>query len=585
MPYSNLHKNRRCILRPAKVAGVSVAVLLAAAQLAWAQAPEAFRPNAGTILNIYAPPVDQPVLPASALPRATDELPVSDAPGPKVPVTRFSLEGVTLLPLAEVEAPLASLVGREASLNELRQAAARITALYRERGYFLARAYLPAQEIVGGVVRIAVLEGRYDRVTANGSERLSSEAAQTTLDSHGVRAGQPIEQAALERSLILLEQKAGAPAKALLQPGATIGTSYLEIEAPSGPLFSGTLGADNYGNHFTGTARATASLALNSPLRLGDRANLWLAHSTGTDAAFASYQVPVGSDGLTLGVSGSYYRYDLCCQYAPLERAGDAAVAGIQARYPLLLRQDALLYAGLGYERKRLTDTWAAGDLDDKRANVVTASLDGIAAALGGETRYRVAATGGDLELKGPSDYVRLNAATVDTAGRYGKLWGQVEYSVPLASWNFLNFRLSGQMASRNLDSSEKFLLGGFNGIRAYPEGEAAGDNAWLARVDWVVPLTFADLPGKAAVRAFYDAGALWIVDNIRGGLAAPGIPNHYFLSGAGVGLNWNLPRGFALSAYVAAKIGDNQGASASGNDADGRDSNVRGWVGAEWAF
>jgi hypothetical protein len=39
------------------------------------------------------------------------------------------------------------------------------------------------------------------------------------------------------------------------------------------------------------------------------------------------------------------------------------------------------------------------------------------------------------------------------------------------------------------------------------------------------------------------------------------------------------------LSAYVATAIGDNPGASASGNNADGKSNDTRGWVGAEWAF
>ena len=552
---------------------------------AWSQAPEAFRPNAGTILNIYAPPVEMPELPTVALPRIADEIPGDDTAGAKFKLTRFVLEGVTLLPQSEVEAQLAGLVGRDVSLGDLRKAAAGITNLYRDKGYFLARAYVPAQEISGGVVRMAVLEGRYDRVAAKGSPRLDSERVQKILDTNGVTAGRPVERDRLERSLILLEQQAGAPAQALLQPGATIGTSYMEIDTPSGPLFSGLLGADNYGAYYTGQARATASLALNSPLGIGDRGSVWLAHSTGADAIFASYQIPVGYDGLTLGASASYYTYQLCCQFATLDRAGDAAVFGIQARYPLLLSQRSLMFAGLSLERKRLTDTWVGGDLDDKRLNVASLSLDGITIALAGQTRYRLALTGGDLDLKGPADYVKVNAATIDTAGRYAKLWGQVEFQQPLARWSFLTLRLSGQSASRNLDSSEKFLLGGFNGVRAYPEGEAAGDNAWLARLDWVVPVTSAALPGKAAVRAFVDSGALWVVDNTRGGLADPGIPNHYSLSGAGLGLNWVLPKGFSLSAYAAAKIGDNPGRSASGNDADGKDSKVRGWVGADWSF
>jgi hemolysin activation/secretion protein len=243
------------------------------------------------------------------------------------------------------------------------------------------------------------------------------------------------------------------------------------------------------------------------------------------------------------------------------------------------------MVAGLSLERKRLSDSWVGGELDDKRVDVVSLSLDGIAMAMAGQARYRLALTGGNLDIKGPADYIQLNAETVDTAGYYAKAWGEIEFLQPLASWNFLSVRLSGQVASRNLDSSEKFLLGGFNGIRAYPEGEAAGDEAWLARIDWVIPLHLAELPGQAAVRAFVDSGAIWVNDTTRGGLADPGIPNHYSLSGAGVGFNWTLPQGWAFSAYVATKLGNNPGRSASGNDADGKDSSARGWVSAEWGF
>jgi hemolysin activation/secretion protein len=551
-----------------------------------AEVPPLFRPDAGSLLNQTTPPAAVPTLPASTLPALPDEdlaKPVPD--GARVKVSRFVLEGASLLPPEQLQAQLADLVGQELGLSGLREAAARITRFYREQGYFLARAYLPTQDIANGVVRIAVLEGRYGSVEVGGSPRLEQQHARGVLDAQQVAADQPIERASLERSLILLEQRSGAPVQAVMQPGATVGTSHMAIAAPGGPLFSGTLGADNYGNRFTGQGRGTASLALNSPFGVGDRADLWLAYSTGATAVFGSYQVPVGYDGLTLGAAASYYRYDLCCEYAPLDRAGDAAVAGIQARYPLVLRQNAVHYAGLSLERKRLTDTWAGGDLDDKRVNVAVLSFDGISALAAGQVRYRVALTGGDLQIKGPADYIKLNAATIDTAGGYGKLWGQVEFLYPVTGWSFLNLRLSGQGASRNLDSSEKFILGGFNGVRAYPEGEAAGDNAWLARLDWVLPITSAAVPGRAAVRAFVDSGAIWLVDNVRGGLASPGIENHYSLSGAGLGFNWALPRGFALSAYVATAIGDNPGASANGNNADGKSNDTRGWVGAEWAF
>ncbi|UWX04274.1 ShlB/FhaC/HecB family hemolysin secretion/activation protein [Pseudoxanthomonas sp. NC8] len=263
-----------------------------------AQLPPAFAPNAGTILNIYAPPAAAPDLPASRLPAPPDEHAAAEGDAARLAVSGVVVEGATLLPAADIQALVGGFAGRETTIGELRGAAERITGLYRERGYFLARAYLPAQEIVGGVVRILVLEGRYDRVDASGSTRLSEQVIRDTLAAHDVVPGQPASQAALERSLILLERGAGAPVHALLQPGATIGTTALAIESPAGPLVSGSLGADNYGNRFTGDARATASLSLNSPLRRGDRASLWLASSSGADAAFGTYQLPVAGNGL-----------------------------------------------------------------------------------------------------------------------------------------------------------------------------------------------------------------------------------------------------------------------------------------------
>ena len=566
-------------------AGFLLAVVPFVASNVLAQVPRVFQPNAGTILNMNPPPLDAPELPSIKLPAPVEVTPEAVPDSTRVKVTGFAFDNNTLFKTEQLQAPLMDLVGRELSLSELRQAAARITALYRDSGYFLARAYLPAQDVSGGVIRIAVLEGRFDRVEANGSPRLEPAVAQGVLAAQGVAPGQPVERTRLERSLILLEQKAGAPTQAVLQPGATVGTSALEVDTPSAPLFGGSLGLDNYGSYFTGQTRATASLHLNSPLRIGDRANLWLMHSSGADAVFASYQVPVGYDGLTLGANYSQYNYALCCQFAPLERTGEATVAGLLARYPFQLSQQSVVYGGLSLDRKHLSDYAIVGNLDDKWLNVVSLSVEGVTAALNGQNRYRMALVSGDLSLSGNPASAAINAATVDTAGRYTRFRGEWDYLHPLQGGSLLNLRVSGQVASRNLDSSEKFLLGGYSGVRAYPEGEAGGDNAWLARLDWVYPMALAALPGKLALRAFVDSGAIWVNDDTRGGLAATGVPNHYVLSGGGVGLNWSYAPGISAGLYVATKIGSNPGRSTYGYDADGRDSQTRGWLGIEWAF
>ncbi len=560
--------------------------LVAASAGAPADVPPLFRPDAGSLLNQTTPPTVVPTLPSSTLPALPDEDIVKTGPdGAKVKVTRFVLEGVSQLPPEQLQAALSDLIGQELGLSGLRKAAGRITEIYREQGYFLARAYLPAQDIADGVVRIAVLEGRFGAVDSGGSPRLEQEHAQGILEAHQVAAGQPIERSALERSLILLEQRGGAPVQAVMQPGATVGTSHMVIETPAGPLFSGQLGVDNYGNRYSGQNRATAQLNLNSPRGVGDLASLWLMKSGDSDALFAAYQTPVGYQGLTLGASYSRFNYQLCCEFAPLDQQGYAKVFGVQARYPLILSQRQIMNAGLALERKHLNDSSALGELADKDANVVSVSLDGIAATASGQNRYQVALTSGDLNISGPPAYVQANAATVDTAGRYFKLRGEYQYLHFLENGHRLLLRLSGQASDRNLDSSEKFLMGGVNAIRAYPEGEAPADQALLARIDWVIPVPAEALPGSLATRLFVDAGTLWLLKDTRGGLASFGIPNHYNLAGIGLGFNWNLPKGFTANLEAATKIGNNPGASLKGYDADGRDNTSRLWLGLGWAY
>jgi hemolysin activation/secretion protein len=88
---------------------------------------------------------------------------------------------------------------------------------------------------------------------------------------------------------------------------------------------------------------------------------------------------------------------------------------------------------------------------------------------------------------------------------------------------------VAGQQASKNLDSSEKFSLGGVNGVRAYPQSEATGDEGYRATVELRRTLA-ANLQGTL----FYDFGSVRINKNPFGPAAA----NERNLAGAGFGLN-----------------------------------------------
>jgi hemolysin activation/secretion protein len=102
---------------------------------------------------------------------------------------------------------------------------------------------------------------------------------------------------------------------------------------------------------------------------------------------------------------------------------------------------------------------------------------------------------------------------------------------------------LSAQYAGKNLTSTEKMSLGGVYGVRAYPQGEAPADDAWLLNLE----LRFDVTP---------QTQALFFYDSAQGRLnhkpvAADG-DNRRSLSGVGTGMRWTGPQGLSLQATVA---------------------------------
>jgi POTRA domain-containing ShlB-type protein len=92
--------------------------------------------------------------------------------------------------------------------------AGRITDLYREHGYILARAYVPAQEMRDGAVEIAVVEGRVGKIDINGLRHYNPEFVRRYVVPPP--PGRVFEASALERGLLNLNDLPGLSVKSTL---------------------------------------------------------------------------------------------------------------------------------------------------------------------------------------------------------------------------------------------------------------------------------------------------------------------------------------------------------------------------------
>src|SRR5579859_3073528 len=224
----------------------------------------------------------QQIPPAPAQPKSIPDIriergsPPKGSPpvGPKILVRTLHVTGQTRFTEAELIAAANFRPGTELDLAGLRAMAARISDFYNRRGYFVAQAYLPAQDIHDGAVTIAVVEGHYGKVALANQARVSSGLARSILA--GLDTGDIVTTAPLERRLLLLSDLPGVTVKSTLRPGETEGTSDLLVDLTPGRRITGSLEADNAGNRYTGEYRGGGTVNFNEVTGHGDVASLRL---------------------------------------------------------------------------------------------------------------------------------------------------------------------------------------------------------------------------------------------------------------------------------------------------------------------
>jgi hemolysin activation/secretion protein len=536
--------------------------LLALSHGVFAQQP----PSSGSQMQQIPPaPVPQKATPKVDIePGSVPALPAADTV--KIIVDRLNVTGAQVFPEADLLAQTGFKPGSELTLSDLRGMAARIAEYYRRNGYFVAQAYLPAQDIKGGVVTIAVIEGRYGKVTLNNQTNLSDDLAHDLLA--GVNSGDMIASAPLENRLLLLSDLPGVKVKSTLVPGAAVGTSDLMVDVIPGNRISGSIDADNAGNRYTGEYRLGATVNLNNPTGNGDVASLRvLTSGRGLNYARASYQMQFGK--ATAGIAYSHLEYRLGREFESLRANGTAQVASVYGSYPLIRSRNTNLYTHLVLNAKTFQDKVdSTSSVTDKKAQTMTASLVGDHRdnfGAGGVSGYSLAWTTGNIDIETPA--VRaFDALTAKTNGHFNKLALSAVRLQNLTDTISLFGAISGQVASKNLDVSEKMELGGMYGVRAYPGGEAYADQGYLMTLEArkLLPKFSQQMPGQVQLIAFVDSGSVTINKNPWTAGA-----NKRTLSGAGVGVNWTDPGNFVVRAYYARKLGNERATSAP--DASGR--------------
>lgn len=515
------------------------------------------------------------------------ETPKPKSQGTTFKVVSFSFEGNKLISSNELQVFLKEYLNREITLDELKLAVDSLAVLYKDKGY-LATASLPKQDITEGNVKIIIIEATFGgaqlKLDPNTKYRIHPEIIQKFIE-HNNQKGKILNLNTLDRAVLIADELPGAGVSQSLQPGTKDGETDSLININNEPSYVAMLSADNYGSKATGPVRYQANASFLSPLGMGDRIDLGLLHSKGTDYGRLSFNRPIGYSGLRMGINASALKYDVIAGAALSQKPeGTAETAQIEASYPVYRSRTFDLSLASFLERKHfrnksqesvvsnyLVDLFNIGSFLNHKNTLFIA----------GETSASL-----DLDLgyanynNSPSDF-KSNMITQDIQGRFNRLRWNINNTQFFTETISSVLKFSGQLSDSNLDSSQKFYLGGASGVRAYPTSEGSGSEGFLLSA-----ALHKELTASITAIGFYDYGfARQYVDD--GNLHATG-RNSFNMKGYGTSIEW---AGFigtyrsTLSAIWSRRIGNNPNPQVDGTDSDGTKHSNFYWLKASIVF
>jgi hemolysin activation/secretion protein len=526
-------------------------------------------------------------LPTPSAPKAPAKPQEAKPSEVKVTIKGFRIDGNKTLSEELIKETLKPWLGKTVAFQELQKAADSVAALYQTQG-LLAQVSVPPQKINDGIVILKVLEAKLGAVhidMPNGPSRFTEDRARRYITDAN-RLSEIVQTQNIERSIYILNETPGIAVTTQLEPGKNEGDVDLRVNLADTKLFRGKIEGNNYGSRSTGIAQRVVNVTLDNPGTIGDQLSLSNIKSAGSDYSMASYSLPLNSDGLRAGFTSSYLDYQNEGHFSlpqnPTASAGRAKTVGVNMSYALLRSpaKNANITAGL--DRKMYLNTLVssgANTSDYRIENMVLGFTGNAFDGWGG---------GGvnSLSINLTKGHVKAGSNTptygTDKPSTFTKLTSTISRNQQLVpDQTVLTVTGSGQVASVDLDSAERFYLGGPYGVRAYPGSQGGGSQGAMLNIE-----IQQQLEDKFVASAFYDIG---FVQQFRNkalhNTTGTNANNSYSLRGAGVGLK-RADRDFAFSTSIAWKLGHNplyvQGL---GVNNDGRSKGAYIWAQAQWNF
>lgn len=492
---------------------------------------------------------------------------------------------------SDLQKQVAGFLNRPLTFSALQDMAQQVTDLYRQNGLLVARAVLPPQTLKDGVLTIQVIPGRYAADQVSNATALKSSVVQRVVRST-TPEGEVVTHRQLVREALLLNEIPGVSAQVTLAAGDRQGTTQPQVTMTPGKRYGGYVGLDNQGDPSTGRSRVMAGVYANELLGYGDQLRVDLLDAWEKSDLFngaIDYSALVDGYGTRAGVNYSHLNYHYTLSGLAFDGYSDNW--GLYVTHPWIRTEGARVDVRLDAGQQFLTDKYPqafAQALSDgerngrKQVNSGTLSLQGsVASVPGGVSAFTLSGTVGDMDYRNTAARA---FGGVNTTGQFSRFNYRVNHTQDV--WGPLSFfaALNGQMTDHNLDSSQKFLMGGPGAVRAYDVGDGSVDEGNVVtaeiRSTWRLPDMVSWSHPSLTVAAFYDQG--W-GEQYRENRTATGgrladRDNRFSLAGSGLYATVADAGNYALTLTWARRTGD-------ADPVSGHDDRNRFWVSAVKSF
>lgn len=465
---------------------------------------------------------------------------------PKFNIWEFEVHGTKVIQPEFIENTLSPFLGQDKTFSVVEQAAHAIEKLYRDTGYPVVVVDIPEQDVVGGKVRLNVIEGTVSKVKVSGSHYflLSDIKQRTPSLSEGGSLYIPDLQQDLNKVNALSSDLRVTP---VLKEGETPGTVDVELKVKDKLPLHGEIEYNNYASANTSSTRLSASASYD---------NLWSKYHSlslqmqitpeATDeirVLSTTYVMPVG-EGLSrlafYGVKSDSKINALTSTASGLQIRGNSKIFGLRYVKPMT-NVSFQHVVTLGFDYKDVMEEVTFTDNAENKGLLTPMTLALWTAEYKATWRKPDAVTqlGGGVYI-GLRDVVNNADEFADKRFKgepnflYWKAGLQRNTNLP-ADFSLSN-KIKLQYSEVPLISNEQISIGGSSTVRGYFESQNLGDRGIQTSIELYTPKIFENLKRVSDIKflTFVEGAAVEVLQPLKDQ------KNSFTLASAGIGLRFN---------------------------------------------